>query len=136
MTTTISTIVKLLPTKALPPRERLQELAKTSARIFSTTYNPHNARTGNRILRERLRGPTLLDYYFPGRRFGVVDLRRHFPMMSFVDEDERQRLLDVQSKKARGKGAPKKKKVGNDKKKKAKIVRGGGGGEGYVRAKL
>ena len=86
------------------------------------------------MLRERLKGPALLDYYFPGRRFGVVDLRRHFPMMSFVDEDERQRLLDVQSKKARGKGAPKKKKGGNDKKKKAKIARGTG--EGYVRAKL
>lgn len=109
---------------------------QTSARIFSTTYNPHNKRMGNRVLRERLRGPALLDYYFPGRRFGVADLRRHFPMMSFVDEEERQRLLDVQSKKARGKGAPKKKKGGNDKKKKAKIVRGSGSGEGYVRAKL
>ncbi|CAZ80210.1 unnamed protein product [Tuber melanosporum] len=132
MATTIPTIVKLLPTKALPPRERLQELAKTSARIFSTTYNPHNLRTGNRVLRERLKGPTLLDYYFPGRRVGVVDLRRYFPMMSFADEDERQRLLDVQSKKLRGKGAPKKKKEAN--KKKAKIVRGSV--EEYVLARL
>ncbi|PWW76763.1 hypothetical protein C7212DRAFT_351963 [Tuber magnatum] len=134
MATAISTIVKLLPTKALPSRERLQELAKTSARIFSTTYNPHNLRTGNRVLRERLKGPTLLDYYLPGRRFGVTDLRRHFPMLSFVDEEERQRLQDVQSKKARGKGAPKKKKGANDKKKKAKVVRGSV--EGYIRAKL
>ncbi|KAG0641987.1 mitochondrial ribosomal subunit S27-domain-containing protein [Tuber brumale] len=132
MATTIPTIVKLLPTKALPPRERLQKLAKTSARIFSTTYNPHNLRTGNRVLRERLKGPTLLDYYLPGRRVGVVDLRRHFPMMSFVDEGERQRLLDVQSKKSRGKGAPKKKKEAS--KKKAKIVRGNV--EGYVLARL
>ncbi|RPB02596.1 hypothetical protein L873DRAFT_1732889 [Choiromyces venosus 120613-1] len=134
MATAISRIVKLLPTKALPPRERLQELARTTSRIFSTTYNPQNLRTGNRVLRERLRGPALLDYYQPGRRVGVVDLRRHFPMMSFVDEQERQRLLDVQSKKARGKGAPKKKKEGNDKKKKARIMRGGQ--EGYVRARL
>ncbi|KAH0612230.1 uncharacterized protein LAJ45_06529 [Morchella importuna] len=90
-----------------PTRERLLELAKVSCRIFSTTFNPTNARTGNKVLRQRLKGPTLLEYY-PRRIATFKDLKRHFPMMEFYDHEEAQRLQDLEAKKARGKGAPKK----------------------------
>ncbi|KAF8454964.1 mitochondrial ribosomal subunit S27-domain-containing protein, partial [Terfezia claveryi] len=79
----------------LPSRARLLELAKTSCRIFSTTFNPTGARTGNKILRQRLRGPNIVDYY-PKRMVGIADLRRIWPDRVFIDEAEVMRLEDVQ----------------------------------------
>ncbi|KAF8426575.1 mitochondrial ribosomal subunit S27-domain-containing protein [Tirmania nivea] len=94
----------------LPSRARLLELAKTSCRIFSTTFNPTGARTGNKILRQRLRGPSIVDYY-PKRMVGIADLRRIWPDRVFIDEAEVMRLEDVQVAKIRGKGAPKKQRT-------------------------
>ncbi|KAL0634472.1 mitochondral 37S ribosomal protein S27 [Maublancomyces gigas] len=90
-----------------PARERLLALAKVSCRIFSTTFNPNNIRTGNKILRQRLKGPTFLDYY-PKRVATFKDLKRSFPMLQFRDVEEESRVRDVAAKKFRGKGAPKK----------------------------
>lgn len=99
-------------TATMPPtRERLLELAKVtyrlgymsclclhelqvSCRIFSTTFNPNNIRTGNKILRQRLKGPTFLEYY-PRRVVTFKDLKRSFPMLQFRDVDEEQRVRDV-----------------------------------------
>ncbi|KAL7271421.1 mitochondral 37S ribosomal protein S27 [Rhizina undulata] len=92
---------------ATPSRERLLELMKVSCRIFSTTFNPTGMRTGNKVLRQRLRGPTMLEYY-PRRGPTIKDMQKAFPEMVFVDEDQVQRLEDIQRAKARGKGAPKK----------------------------
>jgi hypothetical protein len=65
-----------------------------SCRIFSTTFNPTATRTGNRILRERLKGPSFLEYY-PRHAVKIQDLKRAFPMAYFVDEEEKTRLSDV-----------------------------------------
>jgi len=122
-------------TLGLPPRERLLKLAELSCRIFSTTFNPTAARTGNRILRERLKGPTFLDYY-PRRVVKIQDLKRGLPNCHFPDEDEKKRLGDVLRKKLRGKGPPKKKKEMTDKARKAKNIKAAKTEEPYVKAKL
>ncbi|KAI5919003.1 mitochondrial ribosomal subunit S27-domain-containing protein [Camillea tinctor] len=71
------------------PRARMLDLMKVQCQIFATTYNPDGIRMGNKVLRQRLRGPTLAKYY-PPRGPSVNDLQR------------------VRS---RGKGAPKKKRT-------------------------
>ncbi|KAK7723987.1 mitochondral 37S ribosomal protein S27 [Diaporthe eres] len=92
------------------PRERLLQLLQTRCRIFATTYNPDGVRMGNKILRQRLRGPALAAYY-PRRMVDLKDLTKEFgPALEFVDEDEDDRQESLAFLKARGKGAPKKKK--------------------------
>ncbi|KAI9673321.1 MAG: mitochondral 37S ribosomal protein S27 [Trizodia sp. TS-e1964] len=77
------------------PRSRLLELMKVQCRIFSTTYNPEGVRTGNKILRQRLRGPALASYY-PRRVVTLKDLAAAFPDLEFYDEDEEDRLESIQ----------------------------------------
>ncbi|KAI5852211.1 putative mitochondral 37S ribosomal protein S27 [Tricharina praecox] len=89
---------------------RLQTLYKLSASIFNTTFNPTNIRTGNKVLRQRLKGAALLDYY-PPRVATVKDLRRLFPNLAISDDAEDARVNAVERAKARGKGAPKKVRV-------------------------
>ena len=38
---------------------------QAQCQIFSTTYNPDGIRMGNKVLRQRLRGPSLAKYYPP-----------------------------------------------------------------------
>ncbi|KAI3397065.1 hypothetical protein diail_11301 [Diaporthe ilicicola] len=92
------------------PRERVLQLLQTRCRIFATTYNPDGVRMGNKILRQRLRGPALAAYY-PRRMVDLKDLTKEFgPALEFVDEEEDDRQESLSFLKARGKGAPKKKK--------------------------
>lgn len=61
---------------------------QTRCRIFATTYNPDGVRMGNKILRQRLRGPALAAYY-PRKMVDLKDLTKEFgPALEFVDEDE------------------------------------------------
>lgn len=64
-------------------------------RIFSTNYNPDALRTGNKILRQRLRGPALAAYY-PRRGPTLKDLHKAFPDLETWDEAEEDRLEHVQ----------------------------------------
>lgn len=92
------------------PRERLLQLMQTQCRIFATTYNPERVRMGNKILRQRLRGPALAAYY-PRKMFDLKDLVKEYgPVLEFVDEEEDDRQESLTLLRARGKGAPKKKK--------------------------
>lgn len=50
----------------------------------------------------------MLDYYPPA--FSLSSIIRQFPEMELVDAAEQQRLQDVEDRKKRGKGAPKKAK--------------------------
>jgi len=84
--------------------------SQLSASIFNTTFNPSNIRTGNKILRQRLKGTTLAEYY-PPRVVTIRDMRRLWPEMKIPDEDEETRVASVERTKARGKGAPKKIRV-------------------------
>ncbi|KAL2041656.1 hypothetical protein N7G274_005440 [Stereocaulon virgatum] len=96
------------------PQSRLQALHKLQTTLFSQTYNPQHLRTGNKILRQRLRGPAIASYY-PRRLATMKDLKnayKNFEVgvdMQTWDEEEEERLERVGLKKLGGKGAPKKK---------------------------
>ncbi|KAF9653869.1 hypothetical protein BDM02DRAFT_1094849 [Thelephora ganbajun] len=87
---------------------RLAALVKTRCTVFQTSYNPTSIRTGAKYLRARLRGPSMTDYYPP--TLSLSSIIRQFPEMELVDAAEKQRLQDVEDRKKRGKGAPKKAK--------------------------
>ena len=87
---------------------RLAALVKTRCTVFQTSYNPTAVRTGAKYLRARLRGPSMLNYYPPA--FSLSSIIRQFPEMELVDAAEQQRLQDIEDRKKRGKGAPKKAK--------------------------
>ncbi|OTB05335.1 hypothetical protein M426DRAFT_319883 [Hypoxylon sp. CI-4A] len=96
---------------AAVPRARLLNLMKVQCEIFSTTYNPNGVRMGNKILRQRLRGPTLAKYY-PPRGPTVNTLEKEFKTLELetINEEEEDRLEHLAGVRSRGKGAPKKKK--------------------------
>ncbi|KAG9295481.1 hypothetical protein G9A89_013510 [Geosiphon pyriformis] len=92
---------------ARPSRLRLAKLAKLTAGIFNRVYNPTNARTGNKILKKHLLGPTLLKWY-PQQLIPFQKLREAIPEVNLVDRAEQQRLADNAARRKRGKGPPKK----------------------------
>lgn len=99
------------PTTMAVPRSRILDLMKVSdslrtsmivvnatqaqCRIFSTTFNPEGTRTGNKVLRQRLKGPALAAYY-PRRTATLRDLRNAYPGLETWDEDEEDRLEHLQ----------------------------------------
>ncbi|TPX13191.1 uncharacterized protein E0L32_006391 [Thyridium curvatum] len=90
------------------PRARLLELMKAQCQVFATTYNPDGVRMGNKILRQRLKGPALAAYY-PRKTVTFRDLQKEFaPELIADDEVDDDRLESIAALKARGKGAPKK----------------------------
>ena len=80
--------------------------------LFGTTYNPNNLRLGNKILRQRLKGPQLAAYY-PRKTATVEDIQKEFEKYDLTtwNEEEEDRLEGLQIAKLRGKGAPKKKRT-------------------------
>ncbi|KAJ4423416.1 hypothetical protein N0V82_001889 [Gnomoniopsis sp. IMI 355080] len=91
------------------PRQRLLELIQARCRIFATTYNPDGVRTGNKILRQRLKGPALAAYY-PRKLWKIRDMIDKIgPSLETMHEEEDDRLEQIARLKARNKGAPKKK---------------------------
>ncbi|KAF8882169.1 mitochondrial ribosomal subunit S27-domain-containing protein [Gymnopilus junonius] len=97
---------------AFVPPSRLQALKQLQCSIFQTSYNPQSLRTGAKYLRARLRGPSMVSYY--PAHFNIPTIIRKYPELEMVDEDEEERLQDVQDRKKRGKGAPKKAKTAAD----------------------
>ncbi|TFK65340.1 hypothetical protein BDN72DRAFT_871842 [Pluteus cervinus] len=95
---------------ALP--SRLAALTRLRCSIFQTSYNPAGIRTGAKYLRARLRGPSVVKYY--PQELNLAEIARKYPELEIVDEIEEQRLIDVEEKKKRGKGAPKKAKTKAD----------------------
>jgi Mitochondrial ribosomal subunit S27 len=67
---------------------------------------------GNKILRQRLKGPALAAYY-PRKSATVEDIQKEFAKFDLVtwNEEEEDRLEGLQIAKLRGKGAPKKKRT-------------------------
>ncbi|KAI0205648.1 mitochondrial ribosomal subunit S27-domain-containing protein [Astrocystis sublimbata] len=105
------------------PRARLLQLMKAQCQIFSTTYNPEGIRMGNKVLRQRLRGPALASYY-PGRGPTINTIAKEFRSLELETENEEEdwrlehiegqvnpMLLASLSRRSRGKGAPKKKRT-------------------------
>ncbi|KAG9243360.1 mitochondrial ribosomal subunit S27-domain-containing protein [Calycina marina] len=101
------------------PRTRLLDLMKVQCRIFSHTFNPEGLRLGNKVLRQRLKGPVLAAYY-PRKISTLKDLRKAYsgpdgfeiPNDDHDDWEENHKII-----KARGKGAPKKKRTAEESKK-------------------
>ncbi|PYH77169.1 putative mitochondrial 37S ribosomal protein S27 [Aspergillus uvarum CBS 121591] len=91
---------------------RVLELAKVQCRIFSLNFNPEKLRLGNKILRQRLRGPSLSAWY-PKKTVSFRDLQATYkPLgLTMFDEGEDDREEAIQIAKLRGKGRPKKKRT-------------------------
>lgn len=67
-------------------------LTQVQCQIFSTTYNPDGIRMGNKILRQRLRGPSLVKYYPPrGPDLNLMakDFKKYG--LEVIDEEEEDR---------------------------------------------
>jgi len=70
--------------------------AQVQCQVFATTYNPEGIRMGNKILRQRLKGPALAAYY-PKKVATLRDLRKEFGEDLVVwDEDEDNRLEHIE----------------------------------------
>lgn len=106
LSTTPAAVIPI--TKLTPPTPQVQ------CRVFSSTYNPLRLRTGNRVLRQRLRGPSIASYY-PRRVATIKDLQKAYKSfdeeLETWDEYEEDRLEHLVLAKQRGKGAPKKKRT-------------------------
>ncbi|EPE36228.1 hypothetical protein GLAREA_05566 [Glarea lozoyensis ATCC 20868] len=89
---------------------------QVQCRIFSNTFNPQGLRLGNKVLRQRLKGPALASYY-PRKMATFQDLQKAYPDWETFDEEQEDRIEKLKLLKARGKGAPKKKKTAEESKK-------------------
>ncbi|KAG6009274.1 hypothetical protein E4U21_002878 [Claviceps maximensis] len=74
------------------PRARLLDLMKARCQVFATTFNPDGVRLGNKILRQRLKGPAVAAYY-PRKMATIKDVKREFgPVLATWDEREEDRF--------------------------------------------
>ncbi|KAI0029001.1 mitochondrial ribosomal subunit S27-domain-containing protein, partial [Vararia minispora EC-137] len=88
---------------------RIRHLAHLRAQLFQTAWNPLSLRTGAKYLRRRLVGPAMVDYY--PQRWNMAMVNRLLPAgIEWPDREEEQRLWDIEYRKSRGKGTPKKAK--------------------------
>ncbi|KAG0289878.1 hypothetical protein BGZ98_003663 [Dissophora globulifera] len=87
---------------------KLALLQKISTAIFGNVHNPQGLRTGNKILRQRLVGPTINSYYPNVKQIRLREITRMAPEMNLIDQAEKTRLEDLAERKKRGKGPPKK----------------------------
>ncbi|TKY89387.1 hypothetical protein EX895_001918 [Sporisorium graminicola] len=93
--------------KVAPSSSAVSSLKALQAKVFGSTYNPTHARTGAKVLRQRLQGPSMLAYYPPTVNFR--SLEKIAPGLGRLqDIREIQREKDVERKKMLGKGPPKK----------------------------
>ncbi|KAK2605912.1 hypothetical protein QQS21_003638 [Conoideocrella luteorostrata] len=91
------------------PRARVLDLMKAQCQVFATTFNPEGVRMGNKVLRQRLKGPAVAAYY-PRKVATIKDVKREFgPVLATWDEGEEDRFEYIEELKQRGKSAPKKK---------------------------
>jgi hypothetical protein len=68
---------------------------QVQCRIFSTTFNPEGLRLGNKVLRQRLKGPALASYY-PRKMGTIQDLQRLYAEhLEIMDEGEEDRLEKI-----------------------------------------
>ncbi|KAG5975907.1 hypothetical protein E4U55_007531 [Claviceps digitariae] len=74
------------------PRARLLDLMKARCQVFATVYNPKGVRMGNKILRQRLKGPAVAAYY-PRKLATIKDVKREFePVLTTWDDSEEDRF--------------------------------------------
>ncbi|KIY45671.1 hypothetical protein FISHEDRAFT_49151 [Fistulina hepatica ATCC 64428] len=103
-------ILKLQSLRKLVQPARTQQLRRLRCDVFQTTYNPTGLRTGAKYLKKRLRGPSMVEYY--PELFDLMKIRRQYPVLELMGQHESERFCDVEERKSRGKGTPKKNKKG------------------------
>ncbi|PTU20951.1 hypothetical protein P175DRAFT_0458899 [Aspergillus ochraceoroseus IBT 24754] len=94
------------------PYSRLLDLVKVQCQVFSLNFNPQRLRLGNKVLRQRLRGPMVAAWY-PKKTVSFRDLQNTCKPLGLTtfDEAEDDREEAIQIAKLRGKGRPKKKRT-------------------------
>ncbi|TIA86375.1 hypothetical protein E3P99_03696 [Wallemia hederae] len=85
----------------------LRALLEKRAAIFDQNINKFNIRNGFKYLNKRLVGPKALEYYPPQINIQAFKQLNNLPS-SWVTNKEKQRLIDVDARKRRGKSPPKK----------------------------
>ncbi|KAF2861941.1 hypothetical protein K470DRAFT_26139 [Piedraia hortae CBS 480.64] len=93
------------------PRPLILTLQQIQSKVFNTIFNPSALRLGNKILKQPLRG-ALLSAYYPRRVATFRELKGLYPNYDLYDEKEETRLEDLEARKKRGKGNPRKKRSG------------------------
>lgn len=89
--------------KVAPSSKRLDAI---SASIFGTLPST-NVRSGNKVLRKKLKGPLLADYYFD--QSGVdIDVVGREILSGWMNDREARRKNQLEILRRRGKGPPKK----------------------------
>ena len=83
------------PTGLPETRPRTADARQAQSRIFSTTFNPDAKRTGNKVLRQRLKGPSVAAYY-PRRLVTFKDLKAAYPGLETWDDAEEDRLEKIE----------------------------------------
>ncbi|SCV00073.1 LAMI_0G02718g1_1 [Lachancea mirantina] len=101
-------------------KTQLLKLAEISAKIFDQNFNPSCNRTGSKILSKRLKGSSVAGYYGNPDFLKFKHLKTLYSEFNFVDKDEEYRLMMIEAKRRRGKGAPAKKKEASKDKGKTK----------------
>ena len=74
------------------PKSRIMKLAALSAKIFDENFNPTAVRTGGKILSQRLKGPSIVNYYGNPDFLKFKHLKTLYPGFNFADQGEDYRL--------------------------------------------
>ncbi|KAA8913206.1 hypothetical protein TRICI_003268 [Trichomonascus ciferrii] len=93
----------------MPSRARMLQVMKLSKSIFHETFNPDNTRNGAKVLRQRLKGDIIKNYYRPNV-LTLRELRAIHPEGNHYDDKEERRLAKIAVRKKKGKGKPAKSK--------------------------
>lgn len=93
----------------MPSKTRMLQVMKLSKSIFRETFNPEQTRNGSKVLRQRLKGDIISNYYRPNV-LTLKELRTMNPQANHYDEAEERRLAKISARQRKGKGKPTKSK--------------------------
>ena len=89
-----------------PPAPQSKRLDAIGRAIFGTLEG-NNERSGNKVLRKKLKGPLLADYYFDQSGQSVDEVGREI-VKGWMSDVEARRKSQLEVLRRRGKGPPKK----------------------------
>ena len=92
--------------KTTPPAPASKRLDAIGRAIFGTLEG-NNERSGNKVLRKKLKGPLLADYYFDQSGRSVDEVGREI-VKGWMNDVEARRKSQLEVLRRRGKGPPKK----------------------------
>lgn len=72
------------------PNQSSTNHSQARCEVFATNYNPDGVRMGNKVLRQRLRGPALASWY-PRKTVGVSDVMKLHPKLTTWNDKEQDR---------------------------------------------